>query len=449
MRQWGAVVALAALWTTGVAAVPRVLRVCETATDCAVVTANCLPPVAVSKSMQVDVEASYQSMGTGIECRPPTEGRGARPKAKTSCRGGLCTLGGVEKEKACDVAPVVAATGDHEVDALVARLRLPVAHAVAMALDRLKARGAAGKVAAPVYAWLWNLSKTPNERYTDCFLGYPNFKEAVLAVLTAVGPALPLQEYAVAAYKARAGRDEQHELSLLHYFTALGAGAAAIAPDVLAALRDDHQGHSTRPAEIAVLAVVPSLAPESMPVLKDIATTKSDQDNVAAMRALTALGGAKALADVDLLATLTEPQGDYDRKVLLLQAVPADCPTAERCAELIAPLVRGGSAEVIGEAALALARLGPSGVGAIGDLLELYYRGKWSFSAHGVTYHMQDLALAALAAVDPTGSRILPLVKKHLKSPFKVRDTVLLLEHLQSGEARRLAAKARKLWGLN
>lgn len=431
-------------------ATPSEIRHCESASDCIVIDANCLPDMAIHKRYEKDAREEYGHLAATMNCMPSGEGRTVRAP---SCVQGLCTFPGQKAPRlsTCKLMPTIDGAVSARLNPLIERLRTPIATTQRKALIELEGLGANAAAVTPLLDAIWQRSiERPVSKDQECYLGYGDFRLEILAALTAIARTKPVPSYIVAYFADRskvASRSGLEE-AFLKYFTAAGQYAAPAGPAVLDALAKSRSGDGHRRAMISVLKNLPALKVKAVPLLKQIASDPADMDAAEAMAALFSLDPAAKLDSNTAAVILSDSNSNQERTLQLVRALPAACPAALNCVKLLAPLTRGGSFVLMIEASEALGRYGKDALPAVEDLLRMYFSNDLSVTYEGKRYSNKATSRDALRKIDPSGDTTIRHVSKDLNRGFYVRETVELLEAFTGAEAKRLAAETRKRWRL-
>jgi len=252
----------------------------------------------------------------------------------------------------------------------------------------------------------------------------------------------------------------------------IGPGAAAAVP-TLVRLITDKTGSFSIDCILQALANMKAAASPAVPALVIELSDRTVQQR-AVIETLVAIGHNAAPAIPALEKIVSGPRGasrkqafeailsiesdlnrrrlfvnkylndaDFELKSAALAAlgqIPGGAGTADNLPTLLAELQSHRWNDRL-SSIKALGNLGPTASAALPILVKENIR---SMRIGG----QRELAFEAIKKIDPSGQRVIPLVKTSLESPFEVRAAVELLEFIGSPQTKEVASATRARWKL-
>lgn len=268
------------------------------------------------------------------------------------------------------------------------------------------------------------------------------------------------------------GMDDTIHEAAITALRKIGPKASGTVPTLIKILNSGARSTSEIDNVLQTLASMKQAAAPALPSITNFVKPRSPSMK-SAISALLAIGPASKSA-IPALAIIAADQNEYGNRVDAFQAIlkletktenkraliskylndsdySMKNAAAEACAalpagtaskDMLPTLLTGIKSNQMGiklSSIKAIGALGPTAAEALPDLIK---------ENIGSSYMNQqrDFAFEAIKKIDPSGSKVIPMLSKAINDPFQVRGAITLLEYIGSEQTKQLASSTREHW---
>jgi HEAT repeat protein len=239
---------------------------------------------------------------------------------------------------------------------------------------------------------------------------------------------------ALAAILADANKELLQETAMKALYT-LGTGATSVVP-VLA----EQMSNEQPPRKIALIKLLKRIgvtAGDALPKLKDCMKSADPAVRRAALDAILTISSNEKEKQDLLLAEASDPDSSV-KEVASEALASSTAQSPENLKAAIEKAEHGKPEERIANLKT-LSTYGPIAAVALPMLITTYV-------STTVAPALRKVAFDTIKKLDPTGSKVIPLVKENLNDPFKSRASIELLEFIGGSTCDRLVQQNKDKW---
>ena len=256
-----------------------------------------------------------------------------------------------------------------------------------------------------------------------------------VATLGQIGYGSSLACNALTAILTDANKEPLHETAMKALYT-LGTGATTVVP-VLAEQMSSEQQLPRKIALIKLLKHIGVTAGDALPKLKDCMKSSDPAVRRAALDAILIISSNEKEKQDLLLAEASDPDASV-KEVASEALASSTAHSPENLKAAIDKAEHGKPEEKIANLKT-LSTYGPIAAVALPMLITTYV-------STTVAPALRKVAFDTIKNLDPTGSKVIPLVKKNLDDPFKSRASIELLEFIGGSTCDKLVQENKDKW---
>lgn len=217
--------------------------------------------------------------------------------------------------------------------------------------------------------------------------------------------------------------------------TTLGTGATSVVP-ILA----DQMSGAQPPRKIALIKLLKRIGPTAGDALPKLGECMKSEDSAvrrAALDAILTISSDEKQKQELLLSAASDP--DTSLKEAASEALASSTAISPENLKTLMDNAEHGKPDVQIASLKTLATYGSIATGALPMLIKTYV-------STTVKPAQRKVAFDTIKKLDPTGARIIPLVKENLNDPFKSRASIELLEFIGGSTCDKLVQENKDKW---